>query len=105
MISAAKAHPPVELQPMETPNHYHVVIQRFQFVPAKLQLNIGDTVTWENKDFVAHNVMPLNSRTSITPDLKTGEQYTYTVTEGFLYQCNLHPSMRGEISILNGRKD
>ena len=33
-----------------------IVIKLMQFSPAKVELEIGDTVTWINKDMVAHNV-------------------------------------------------
>jgi plastocyanin len=37
------------------PKTHTVTIHGMQFVPANLEVNLGDTVIWQNQDIVPHN--------------------------------------------------
>ncbi len=79
-----------------------VVIERFTFAPAELRVAVGTTVTWTNKDSVAHTV---TSREGAWGSrlLQQDERYSYTFAkEGvYDYACSPHPSMQGRIIVGN----
>ncbi len=79
--------------------HHQIEISGFAFFPKELTVYAGDTVTWINKDIVPHNTFDSTHKKSISPDLATGETYTFTVENSMLYECGLHPSMKGKLSL------
>jgi plastocyanin len=84
------------------------------FVPEKLTVKAGTTVTWTDTDDIAHTVTTgtfvLGSdglRTSENPDgrinmpLSMGHDLTYTFTKPgkYIYYCSIHKGMNGEIDV------
>ena len=88
-----------------TANQHEIIIQGFEFVPNQLEVAVGDRVTWINRDIVAHNIVLESKQTKLSPDLAKNEQYTYTVQAGLDYQCGLHPSMLGTLSVIPALQD
>ena len=78
---------------------YNVEISGFAFVPKQLEVKIGDTITWINKDIVPHNIVESIEQKNISPDLAAGETYTFVVKKSMVYHCGLHPSMKGKLSL------
>ncbi len=88
----------------ETPSwvtHHQVEISGFAFIPKQLRVNVGDTIMWTNKDIVPHNIIDSTDQKNISPDLATGKTFTFVVKNSMLYECGLHPSMKGKISIID----
>ncbi len=78
--------------------HHQVEITGFEFVPKNLAVAPGDIVTWTNKDIVPHNVINTADKRVISPDLATGENFSYKVSAGAVeYFCGFHPSMTGSL--------
>ena len=77
-----------------------VTIQNMAFNPSTLNVQVGTTVMWINKDSVTHHVV---SDTGVfdSGDLATGQSYNYTFnqTGSFPYHCSIHPSMTGTIVV------
>ncbi len=78
-----------------------VTIQNFAFSPAHLSVAPGTTVTWTNKDSVAHTV---TSDTSAWPDsgsVNTGQTFSFTFKKAgtYTYHCSIHPSMVGTVTV------
>lgn len=86
-----------------------VTIQGFAFSPASLTINVGDTVTWANKDAgVQHSA---TSDTGVTPAFDTNafsgaadgsatsSAITFNTAGTFAYHCKVHPSMHGTIVV------
>lgn len=86
-----------------------VTIQGFAFSPASLTINVGDTVTWVNKDAgVQHSA---TSDTGVTPAFDTNafsgaadgsatsSAITFNTAGTFAYHCKIHPSMHGTIVV------
>ncbi|MEN6329045.1 MAG: cupredoxin family copper-binding protein [Methanobacteriaceae archaeon] len=77
-----------------------VTIQNMAFNPATLNVQVGTTVTWINKDSVTHQVV---SDTGLfdSGNLTNGMSYKYTFnqTGSFPYHCAIHPSMTGTIVV------
>lgn len=79
---------------------HRVVIDGMRFTPQVVQARPGDTITWENRDMVAHNVTAdaVHLRSG---DLAPGQSWRYTVPPGgsFAYACTLHPMMTGRVEV------
>jgi plastocyanin len=82
-----------------------VHIKNFSFVPERLIVPEGETVTWINDDTVTHTVSANSFRGQhvIEPgeklSLKTTSFTPYVVGE-HAYHCDFHPGMRGMIEVV-----
>ncbi len=85
-----------------------VLVKGMQFTPAKITVNVGDTVTWRFQDEgVAHNVVSVITNIHDAKELDSGNpqirgEYTHTFTEAgtFDYTCSPHPDMRGSVTVV-----
>jgi plastocyanin len=86
--------------------HVTVTISNREYHPAILVITSGTTVTWVNRDPMAHTVTE-GQHASATPRgfnsglLASGQTWTTTFhTPGtFVYTCTFHPDMNGHIVI------
>jgi plastocyanin len=71
-----------------------------KFVPDRLQVAVGDRITWTNRDFVPHSVTA-RERGIESGDLTEGKSYTYVARKpGEIdYICRLHPVMHGTLIV------
>jgi plastocyanin len=76
-----------------------VSISGMQFSPATLTINAGESVTWQHKDRMPHTVVG-DGFASAT--MSGGSTFTHTFEEPgeYVYQCSLHPAMRGKIVVM-----
>lgn len=74
-----------------------VIIQQMQFIPAALNIKIGDTVVWINKDIVDHNVTEEKSKSWTSDTLHIGKSWKMAVTDSANYFCTIHPTMKGKL--------
>jgi plastocyanin len=90
--SAAGAQP--------APRTIHVDIHGFQFVPVRVDAQVGDTIEWTNKDFAPHTASDAGGEWT-TASLNNGAIGRVVVkTPGtFVYRCNFHPQMTGTIVV------
>jgi len=82
------------------PKHHKVVIKSFAYVPANLDVNPGDKITWSNEDIVPHTATAVDESWD-TGSIANGESRTLTAKEGMSadYFCRFHPSMLAKISL------
>jgi OOP family OmpA-OmpF porin len=74
-----------------------VAISNYTFVPEKLMISVGTTVTWTNKDQMTHTVkFPDGDHT-----IATGQSFTRTFSKPgeYTYICGIHTSMKGTIIV------
>jgi amicyanin len=80
-----------------------VEIKDYAYVPGKIQIKKGTTVTWTNRDSVRHDVSPDKSGADFKGSdlLAQGESYTFTFnTIGtYTYHCSPHPYMKGTVEV------
>lgn len=77
-----------------------VTMEDFQFSPATVSINVGDSVTWTNSGSAPHNAVA-DDGSFETADLETGDSETVTFDEAgsFSYICTIHPEMKGTVDV------
>jgi plastocyanin len=87
---------PLSLQCAE----WSVDIHHFVFTPRELEISVGDTVTWTQRDLDGHTT---TSDTGVwsSPLLFINQTFSHTFNEPgtFPYRCVPHPEMRGTIFV------
>jgi len=77
-----------------------VTIQNFSFGPATLEVPVGTTVTWTNKDSTNHTATA-DDGSFDSKAISTGQTFTQTFTTAgtFTYHCSIHTTMTGTITV------
>jgi plastocyanin len=75
-----------------------ITIQSMAFKPISLTVKPGTTVTWINKDQVAHRI---DGGTYSSGDLSLDDSYKFTFNNPgtYNYICSIHPFMKGQIVV------
>jgi nitrite reductase (NO-forming) len=99
-------------------NNVQVAIVNYAYAPAELTVTVGTTVTWTNKDPVAHTVTegtpqsnkPANQRAFDSSNAAQGKydliqpggswSFTFTTPGTYDYYCLPHPYMKARITVL-----
>jgi plastocyanin len=100
-------------QPADAANK-DVTIQYPSFTPATVTVNTGDTVTWTNKDTIAHTATADDGSFDTSPTcdaahsqdescLKPNEPFSVTFLSAgtWTYHCKIHKNMTGTV-VVNG---
>jgi plastocyanin len=84
----------------------NVTISDFEFTPATITVNAGDTVEWTNDGPTGHSATA-NDKSFDTGILSKGESGSQTFdTEGsFSYICTPHPFMKGTVKVVAAGSD
>lgn len=71
-----------------------------KFVPERLEVAVGDTITWTNRDFVPHSVTAAGAKIE-SGDLGEGGSFTLVARQAgeIAYICRLHPMMRAVVVV------
>jgi plastocyanin len=85
------------------PGANEVWIQSYAFNPTTITVDVGTTITWTNKDGVAH---------TITPDAGVSEvfgsgtinpsgtfSHMFSTAGSFTYHCSIHPAMTATVIV------
>jgi plastocyanin len=77
-----------------------VTISDFQFAPASVTIDVGDTVTWTNEGPTPHSATA-DDRSFDTGIFEAGQSRSHTFDEAgtFAYFCTPHPNMRGTVTV------
>ena len=83
-----------------SPSTRTVIIEQFAFAPSELQLSVGDSVVWVNRDSFTHTTAADSAAWS-SPELSAGDRFTFVATGSgrFPYHCEAHPVMRGTLVV------
>jgi plastocyanin len=77
-----------------------VYIQDFAFSPATLKVKKGTTVTWTNKDAVAHSAVADSGKWKSDLLSQNGTySHTFDTVGKFTYHCGPHTYMKGTIEV------
>ena len=90
---------PTSLHAADAVTH-DVRIKSFAFVPARLEVSLGDIIRWTNEDLAPHTATADEFGWD-TEKLNQGEQAKIVVTKGMetTYFCSFHPHMKGTLVI------
>jgi plastocyanin len=77
-----------------------VKIDNFTFVPQRVTVKAGTTVTWINEDDIPHTIAS-TAKTFRSKVMDTEDKFSFTFTTPgtFEYFCSLHPHMTGTIVV------
>jgi plastocyanin len=81
-----------------------VTIQGFQFKPSDLTVTRGSTVTFTNQDATPHTVTPeegANFTGTGRLQENDSKQVAFNQVGEQNYFCEIHPSMKGQITVIN----
>jgi plastocyanin len=78
---------------------HHVAIDAMQFSPRAIEVKVGDTVIWENRDPFPHTVTSEN-RSFDSGQIGPNRSWKFIVRSrgDFSYVCTLHPTMKGRLA-------
>jgi plastocyanin len=82
----------------------NVDITRAGFVPERLTIEAGDTVTWTNKDSTQHQVVADGAAFPSSPALQPNQTYSYRFLRSgtFSYRDGFAQNRRGRITVRQG---
>ena len=77
-----------------------VNIEALQFSLPNLEVKVGDTVIWKNKDAFPHNAIAENNGFR-SADIQSGQSWKFKAgSKGiFPYVCTLHPGMKAVLTV------
>jgi len=77
-----------------------VQIDQYAFLPQRVTVKAGTTVTWTNDDDDSHTVAS-SSKLFKSKALDTGDKFSFTFTTPgrYDYFCSLHPHMTGAVVV------
>jgi plastocyanin len=78
------------------PRTHVVVIEGMKFSPEVLEVHVGDTIVWNNKDFFPHTVTAEDHGFD-SKEIASGSSWKLKITKAgdMPYFCTLHPVMKG----------
>jgi len=80
----------------------HVVEMRgLEFLPASLDVAVGDTITWINMDVMPHTATAGDGSWD-SGLMEEGDEYSLEIEDGTStggYVCNYHPTMMGDLNM------
>jgi plastocyanin len=78
-----------------------VRIAEFAFAPDSLRAQVGQRVTWENRDTGVTHTVTADGGAFSSGDLASGKRFSFVFgTAGsFAYHCAIHRDMRGTVSV------
>lgn len=101
LFSLAAACAPSTGSPASGSAQTHIVeISGMAFTPSALDVAVGDTVTWINRDVVPHTATAENGAWD-SGSLGQGEEWSLVVKASgpVDYRCAFHPRMTGVVSV------
>ena len=77
-----------------------VQIDQYAFLPQRITVKPGTTVTWANDDDDTHTVAS-SSKLFKSKALDTGDKFSFTFTTPgtYAYVCSVHPYMTGAVVV------
>lgn len=74
------------------------------FTPNKVTIAFGDSVTWANKDTVAHQVVADQAKFTSSPLIPPGQSYSYMFTKSgvFTYHDGVNARRKGTVTVKDG---
>jgi len=78
---------------------HQVAIEGMKFVPERLEVAVGDSVTWINRDPVPHTVTSASIESGTIAANNGKWRYVVRRKGDIDYVCRFHPGMRGTLAV------
>lgn len=78
---------------------FQVVIADDKFQPTDLEIKVGDTIEWTNKDEIEQTVTFSDGFMDEKLPVGASGGYTFEKAGEYDYRCSLHPEMQGEVTL------
>lgn len=88
------------LQAGEAPG---VIIQDYKFIPQHIEIRVGDTLVWENREKRQYHSVWFESLDAEEPDYIFPEETwerRFDQAGTFEYRCGPHPEMTGTVTVV-----
>lgn len=95
----------VEVEPADAEPAAEVELVGFSFAPETIEITVGDTVRWTNRDATRHTVTagvdaePTDVFHLTLDDRGDSAALTFTEPGEYRYFCTPHPFMEGTVSV------
>lgn len=88
---------PVLSKKLNKNKHHRIAIKDFKYLPTRLKVSVGDTITWTNYDIVPHTVTA-NDHSWDSQLIQQGQEWSLTISAAAQtsYYCRYHPTMKAE---------
>jgi plastocyanin len=81
------------------PHTYTIVIDKLKFGPAPQQLQKGDVIVWENRDFLRHSATAADHSFDADLQPRTRARTVLKKAGAIAFVCKYHPGMRGVLQV------
>jgi plastocyanin len=78
----------------------HVTIDKLAFAPAEIEVRVGETIEWTNKDRIAHTATVKDGWEVMIPVGKVATRVVEAGDKTVDYYCRFHPNMKGRIVVV-----
>ena len=87
-------------KPKATPRMYTIAIRGFEFVPATLTINAGDTVEWKNEDIMPHTATS-DTKGFDSKSIESKAVWKSVISKpgDYAYHCDFHPTMKAKLMV------
>lgn len=84
----------------DVPGLNEVFIQGRSFNPSTITVSAGTTITWTNKDGIAHTVTSTTGAFD-SQSISAGRDFRqlFSIAGTYPYYCTIHPSMTGRVIV------
>lgn len=76
-----------------------IVISGMKFNPGELTVQKGDSVVFLNNDLVVHDITQQPDKAWNSSKLNPGQSYKIVVRTSTDYNCSIHPTMKGKLTV------
>jgi plastocyanin len=82
------------------PKTHTIAIEGMRFIPADVEVSVGDTVIWKNQDVVPHTATS-DSKSFDSGEIKAGASWKHVAKKAgsYAYICTYHPTMKAELVV------
>ena len=76
-----------------------VTIDKLVFSPTEVNAKVGDTIIWDNKNFLAHTATATNKDWDVMIASKQNASMVLKNAGSIDYFCKFHPNMKGRVVV------
>jgi plastocyanin len=76
-----------------------IVVDKLVYTPAEVTAKVGDTIEWDNKDFLEHTATANDGSWNVLLPPKKKGSMVVTKAGTFDYYCKLHPNMKAKLTV------